>query len=149
MPRKKTGRGPFGLTEFSKELEDCYDALEDRQGFFTRFKREERNVLEVCRTIGGIEGNGLVSFWDTTGINQSRVIKAFREIGCSALAELLQKSQWVKRVIERGLTQPGCYYKFSEAEEKDFNALEGEVLDLLQEAADLANAYVQRHSLMR
>lgn len=147
MPRKRNGRGVSGLTEFPKGLDDCYNAIEDRQGFFTRFKRKERNILEVCRTIGGIEGNGLLSFWDTNGINQGRVIEAFEEIGCARLAALLQKSKWIKPVIKRGLTEPDRHYKFSAEEEKELSALECEITDHFQEAADLAYAYVQNHSL--
>ena len=147
MPRIKKGRGPFGTTELPKELEEYYDILEDRADrLFARFRREERNILEVCRTIAGIEGDGLTCFWEG-GDNPKRIMQAFREIGCESIARNLEESKWITKVLKRGVTVPDGQYKFTEEEMQKYTAIEHAVMDELQEAADKAHAYILEKGL--
>lgn len=137
----------MNLPHFPKELEAYYNRLEERDGLFTRFPRKEKNVLEVCRTVGGILANGLTSFWDTSGINQRRAIAAFREIGCEEIANALQESNWVKKILARGVTEPDGQYKFTEPEEKEFDAIEKRAVDRFQDALNRASEYMREHRL--
>ncbi len=147
MARNRNKQGIPELTKFADGLESVYDALESRSHnkSSVRLSREEQAIVDVCETIGFIEGNGLHSFWYNE-IDQMSVIQSFRMIGADQVANVLEESSWAKSICERGADKQGQLF-FTEEETRRLDAIEERIYDGFQNVSDRALEFLRQNGI--
>jgi len=107
--RKKNKNGIPELAESIDELDQIYCSLEARLSN-SKLSPKEQAIIDIYRTIGGIEGNGLHQFWNWE--DADRIIASFRFLNENEIADALDKTRWTISVLEQGTDKQG-HYKFT------------------------------------
>lgn len=131
------------LTEFDDTFENFCMSLEREDEVSGIRSRKKLAVLDVWWLIGGVEGDGLHSFW-CDGYDHSRVIESCRIVGATELAEALKESSWARDVILRGTDGKG-HFHFTDDESDRLDVLEDRVYDEFQRTADLTFQFARKH----
>lgn len=126
--RKTNEHGIPESSEFIEELDTLFLQLDEKSQGGTRLSREEYVILDVYLVIGSVEGDGLLSFWDSND-DIDRILESFRMLGANDVAGVINETKWVKDVISRGIGSGG-YYKITETEEKSLAISEESLYEL-------------------
>ena len=134
------------MTEFPEALQDLEDRIEGRDlGFIDYCRPSERVILDVCRTIAGIEGEGLYSFW-SFDLEQDRIIRSFDRIGAARVVDLLIESRRYKEAIV-SRDYDSRENDFGEEEWAAFNRIEDELYREFPGVPELALDFARRHGV--
>jgi hypothetical protein len=99
---------------------DDFDYLDDCCGKWERLSpakrtRKQQAVVDVCGTIAGVEGDGVINVWREHGDSMERIIESFRMAGASAVARLLEESSFCREILSRTSTDADDWdYKLGE-----------------------------------
>lgn len=89
MNEKNKRAGVPESSEYIEELDTIFCQLDEMSKGKARLSREERVILDVYSTIGHVEGDGLLSFWDSN-TETVRVLESFRILGANEVAEVIK-----------------------------------------------------------
>lgn len=127
------------LTEFPSALEEINDKLQSRESEF--FWPNELAVVDVTRTIGFLEGEGLYAFW-SADLNPKRIIKSFRKIGATKAADLLAETRWSEPLIKNG-DYDRRQEEFGDRRFSEFCRIESELFDAFKDVPPLALRFAE------
>ena len=107
---------------------DDFDYLDDCWGRWERLPPKKRTrkrqaVVDVCGTITGVEGDGVINVWREWGDSMERIIESFRMAGSSEIARLLEESSFSKEILIRTAPDEDDW-DYKEGEEKKVRDIE-------------------------
>jgi hypothetical protein len=115
-------------SEYIPELSALMYKIENRFKSGIPLARLERAAREVYGTIGHVECDNLLQFWDS-GYDQLQAIESFRIVGEHDVADALFASRWLRDVVARGVDAE-FRYKMSDTEEAEYERQEAIVYSL-------------------
>ena len=126
--------------EYIPELNELMTEIDTRRDCGQNLSRAEGAASEVYATIGFIECEGLVQFWDDN--DPIHAIESFRIAGEHDIADALFASHWLRDVVARGTDDQGRY-SLNLTEEALLDESEGLVLALFVGVPTRLLAYIK------
>jgi hypothetical protein len=115
-------------SEHIPELNELMLKIENRFVSEKPLTRLERAAREAYGTIGHVECDNLLQFWDS-GYDPLQAIESFRIIGEHDVADALYASRWLRDVVARG-GDAEFRYTMSDSEESEYQRQEAVVYSL-------------------
>jgi hypothetical protein len=115
-------------SEYIPELNDLMRKIEDRFDSGNPLTQLERAALEVYGTIGHVECDNLLQFWNS-GYDPLQAIESFRIVGEHEVADALYASRWLRTVVTRAVDAE-YRYPMSATEESEYQRQEATVYAL-------------------
>ncbi len=115
-------------SEYIPELNERMLRIEARFEAGNPLTRLERAAREVYGTIGHVECDNLLQFWDS-GYDPLQAIESFRIVGEHEVADALFASRWLRTVVARGIDSE-YRYTLSATEELEYQGQEAIVYSL-------------------
>ena len=135
------------MSDIDDELNKLCCDLTYREREWAQFAwPEERAFIDVFKLSGGIGGCGLWGFWDDLYANQSRIIRPYRSVGATNLAELLSKSRRFKRSI-RNCDWDNREVELGAIRSAEFDKLEDHVFSELYDIMPKLKSWVYSNSI--
>ncbi len=101
---------------------DDFDYLDECFGKWERVPpgkrtRNQQAVVDVCGTIAGVEGDGVISVWRESGDSMDRILESFQMASATEIARLLEESSFCRGILSR--TPPDADdWDYQEGQEK-------------------------------
>ncbi len=119
--RKRSASGIPDSAEFINELDDLVTHLEVLPK--SQKTESQRVIVAVYSMIGGIECNGLHSFWAGSPTHIREIKKGLKVVGAADVLSILNESSWAEGIVEKGTDKHGrC--QFSPEEELRLDIME-------------------------
>lgn len=121
--------------QWPDEVEVLIDQLENESPE-RALTREERALMDIYETVPILQSdNCLHEFWQS-GIDHQRIINSFELIGATGLVDPLNASRWCE-------TRPEDRNDYSETEADYLTKIEEELLEGMDELADLVMDFIE------
>lgn len=114
-------------------LDDCHDRWESLAE--EKLTREQQAVVDVCSTIGCVEGDGVLCVWSQFGDSMERIIESFRMAGASEIAQLLEESSFCRDIIAR-TSEDADEWDTSDEEEQKLSKIDLRIPELGPDARE-------------
>jgi hypothetical protein len=102
-------------------LDECWGRWEELPA--AKRTRKQQAVVDVCGTITGVEGDGIVNVWREWGDSMDRIIESFQMAGASEIADLLAESSFCRQILNR--TSPEADdWDYAEGEEEKLRGID-------------------------
>ena len=115
-------------SEYIPELNELILRIEARFENGIPLTRLERDAREVYGTIGHVECDNLLQFWDSE-YDPLQAIESFQIVEEHEVADALYASRWLRTVVARGIDSE-YRYPMSAAEESEYQRQEAIVYSL-------------------
>ena len=146
--RKLDKHGIPETSKFIKKLDRLFLAIESDCN--REVSLEELALVYTYKTLGGVEGNGITSFfwaWEDRE-EYEFAIESFRLIGLPAIAEAIHEIDWLYEPIQRSLIEDYSV-ELDDAQQAQVDEVEERVFELFLEVPDTLMKFAKLHKIKK